>query len=166
MGRSTQDIHIDCVERDNETYLEASRDPILKNKNIVIYRNDVFKFLDRFPNREYDVIWLDLCAQMTINLIQQVGKIVMSNRIANKSYLAVTFMGSREHNDILELFQTDEHEIIRTKLFPEYVINSAISANRVCKLVACHKYKNDTYMAAPMRLYVFSIETLLSKKGL
>lgn len=159
-GRSKSNLYIDCVERDQETFLEASKDPFVRNDKISLYRTDVFKFLDWTPNAAYDLIWLDLCAQMTVNLVQQVAKVVSSNKIHSKSFLAVTFMGCREHSDLLRLFQTENHEEIRKNKFPEFIINAARMADRVCKLEALHRYKNDNIKAATMYLYVFSLERL------
>lgn len=147
---------IDCVEFDRKIYQTC----LIKSKdfsNLNIWCKDAFEYLENTKD-QYDLIWLDLCGQISHSRAVKCAKVLESGRVKNGGIFAVTFMAKRElDGDLIRKIHNCDLYHFRTHQFSNMLQVGASFSNRRCELIDVYNYKNDNSKAAPMFLGIYKI---------
>lgn len=137
------DIH--CVEYNTKLYLKS----LSKAPDYVYYRRtDVFDYAS-LHSQTFDVLWIDLCSNLTYNILNRVYMLVQ-NHLKPNSLFALTVQASRDEmiSDLQIVYPQYDKKQIRFQVIPQMI--AAFNKQLV--------YKKALYYSnggAPMLVYIF-----------
>ena len=148
---------IDTVEGDYNVYKQGRK--IAKTINANHKYNNVFTHLAK-SKEKYDLIWLDLCGNLTPSLITNLIPIVQGRNTKDNALIAITLAGRRE-NKIPRLKEFYEFESLKEFREIQFIDNlkSFAKMNKVSlKYKKLFQYQSDNGM--PMNLYILTLKNL------
>lgn len=145
---------IDCVENNIEIYTEVSKKEIpVDSYNY----KDIFNEL-RDNSQKYDLVWLDLCCTLKIEIFNNIIDVVQ-NHLKKNSVLAITLTAARERRTSLlsDIYGVDL-KTFRVKTLPNLITEYAKQVHPNFRLDRIISYKGETYAKSlPMNLYIFNL---------
>ena len=143
---------IDCMEIDRVLYRQV-KDNLPCKVNYEF--GDIFDKLQENPNK-YDVIWLDLCGNLsTTNLYSLISSV--QNSLKKNCIFAFTLSSHREQRGKIftQLYGCTDINHFRYKVFPKMLVKMARMFHPGFSLKKILRYQNDG-SAVPMSLYLFT----------
>lgn len=143
---------IDCMEIDPDVY---SRVKDNLPCNVRYEQGDVFDKLHDNPGK-YDVIWLDLCGNLSTTTMNNLMSAVQTS-IKPNSVFAFTLSSKREQRskDFLKLYKCKDLNHFRFKVFPSKLTQMARMFHPHFKLKDILKYTHEGTNSS-MSLYLFT----------
>jgi len=136
------EVQITSCEFDKQTYRNA-----IKNKpnNVNLINKDIF-----YEKPSYEVIWLDLCINLSVKTINQLISYLQESKA---SLVSITVQAQREHlSKHLHIYKADSIEDFRVNVFPRLIY-----AMTGYKLVKLDRYRTHINMS----MYTFKKPTNL-----
>jgi len=143
---------IDCMEIDHVLYRQI-KDSLPCKVNYEF--GDIFDKLQDNPNM-YDVIWLDLCGNLSTNNLYNIISVVQ-NSLKKKCIFAFTLSSNREQRGKIftQLYNCPDINHFRFKVFPKILIKMGRIFHPYFSLKKILKYQNEG-SKVPMSLYLFT----------
>lgn len=144
---------IHCFEKNKEVWNRG----IGKHVGQHYINRDIFTEL-RKNICSYDVIWLDLCGNLTPKTINSLIPVFQGNSTKKEAIVAITLAKGREViGKYKEFYGFKDLEDLRNKVFPKMLSDFAKQTGVKCKLLKLHSYKGEGKADMPMNLYIFKL---------
>jgi hypothetical protein len=147
---------IDTVEREQNTYKEGLKSAKAIKTNHI--NSDIFNYL-RNSDKKYDIIWLDMCGKLTLELMNNMIPIVQGKYTNKNALIALTIYAQRECklSQLREFYNFTDLKQFREILFIKH-LKSFAKMNKV-KLEFKKLFKYNSDKGSPMHLYILTLKT-------
>lgn len=145
-------VNLTCVEKERSIYMGA----LNKSCTTEYYNNEVFEYLE-YTDKVFDVIWLDLCCQLSLNVVRKFLYLIQSGKLSRDGVIALTVMATRENdaNIIPHVFDCSTVEDFRRSGFPHLVSQHSAQYGRNVELKELYHYTSKP-LPLNMNMYLFT----------